>query len=91
MTSVGKSERRLRGGFGIEVLGNFASLLHLLGAFGEIEKRGAAIGPDHGEASAAIFNVGFGGFQRGRRNRFSLREHRLDGLDQGMAHGHGGA
>ena len=58
---------------------------------GEFEQRNAAIGADHLEAAVPIVDVGFGRFQHVGRDRLALRQHRVDGLDDGAARGDRGA
>ena len=87
MAAVRERLRLLGGDLGVEVLGDLAALLHLLGALGKLEQRDAAVGADHLEAAVLVGDVGFGGFQRGRGDGLALRQHGVDGLDDGAAGG----
>ena len=89
--AVGKCLRRFGYGFGVEILGDLAALLHLGGARSDLEQRDAAVGADHFEFAIPIADIGLAGFEQGGGNRLTLGEDRFDRLDQGMAHGHAGA
>jgi hypothetical protein len=65
MAAVRKSLRRVGSELGVQVLGNFAAPLAILGLRREVEQADAPVGAGYGERAAVVDDVGF----RGRRIR----------------------
>jgi hypothetical protein len=78
-------QRRLGDHLGVEVFGDLALLLHLLGARRDVEQRHAAVGADHVEGAVLVFDVAFAGFERGGGDLLALGEHRFERFHHGMA------